>query len=315
METQKDRGLGSGLLAACVITLLWSGNFVAGKYATGTAGTPGLDPLLIGSIRIFSAAAFFPLLLSAEQRRALRRPGLWRDILPLGLAGIVANQFLFAAGIKLTSPSHSALVHALIPVFVMLIGWILLREPTRPVKLVGVLLAIGGASYVALTMTADERAGKLTGDLLTFGGAVSFALYIVLGRNVLRRMDPLTAVTAAFIVSVPFSLPFFGWAAVRQDWGAVSGQAWAAFAYMIVAATFICYTLHMYALSKIGPLRVAIFTNLQPILGTVIAQGFGKDELTPAFATCAVVVIAGVAMVQFTRDAAPSIPSAPRGST
>jgi drug/metabolite transporter (DMT)-like permease len=308
----ESRGRGLGLLAAVVITLLWSGNFVAGKYATGP---DGLHSMLIASIRIFSAAAFFPLLLNSSRRAVLKQAATWRLILPLGLAGIVANQFFFAAGIELTSPSHSALVHALVPVFVLLIGWLFLREPTRPVKLAGVLLAIAGASYVALTMKAEERDQTLRGDLLTFAGAVSFAAYIVLGRNVLRKMDSLTAVTAAFIVSVPFSLPFFAWGAIRQNWGAVSVEAWTALGYMIVAATFICYTLHMYALSKIGPLRIAIFTNLQPILGTLIAQGFGKDRLTADFAACAVVVIAGVAMVQFTRDAAPSSPSRPSDST
>ncbi len=300
METAKGRGW--GLIAACVITLLWSGNFVAGKYATGSAGQRGFDPLLIASIRIFCAAAFFPLLLNAEKRAGLKRPGLWKEILPLGLAGIVANQFFFAKGIELTSPSHSALVHALIPVFVLLIGWFFLGEKTRPLKILGFFLAIAGASYVALSISQEERSRTLPGDILTLAGAVSFAVYIVVGRRVLQRMDSLSAVTAAFIVSVPFSLPFFGYAAVRQDWGAVSPQAWWALAYMVVAATFICYTLHMYALSKIGPLRVAIFTNLQPILGTVIAQFFGQDLLQPVFAVCAVVVIAGVALVQFTQD-------------
>ena len=301
METSKDRGLGLGLLAACVITLLWSGNFVAGKKATGTNGAPGLDPMLIASIRIFSAAAFFPLLLGRPDRTVLKRPGIWKEILPLGLAGIFANQFFFAAGIKLTTPSHSALVHALIPVFVLVIGWIFLRERTRPVKIVGVLLAIAGASYVALAMSQVERDRTLIGDALTFAGALSFAVYIVIGRRVLQRMGSLPAVTAAFLVSVPFSVPFFAYAAWRQDWSAVPASAWLALAYMIVAATFICYTLHMYALSKIGPLRVAVFTNLQPILGTLIAQAFGEDQLTPEFAACAVVVIAGVAMVQFSK--------------
>ena len=315
MEPSKDRGLGSGILAACVITLLWSGNFVAGKFATGTNGAPGLDPLLIASIRIFSAAAFFPLLLGRSDRPVLKRPGVWKEILPLGLAGIFANQFFFAAGIKLTTPSHSALVHALIPVFVLVIGWIFLRERTRPVKIVGVLLAIAGASYVALAMSTAERDRTLVGDALTFAGALSFAAYIVIGRRVLQRMGSLPAVTAAFLVSVPFSVPFFAYAAWRQDWSAVPASAWLALGYMIVAATFICYTLHMYALSKIGPLRIAVFTNLQPILGTLIAQAFGEDKLTTEFAACAVVVIAGVAMVQFTRDAAPASPSAPSDST
>jgi len=311
MDSSRGRGL--GLLAACVITLLWSGNFVAGKYATDPV--TGLSPLLIASIRIFSAAAFFPFLLGSADRRDLKRPALWKEILPLGLAGIVANQFFFAEGIKLTSPSHSALVHALIPVFVLLIGWVFLGERTRPLKLLGVLLAIAGASYVAVTMTPDERGRTLRGDILTLAGAVSFAAYIVLGRRVLQRMGSMKAVTAAFLVSVPFSIPFFAYGAWNQNWRAVNGPAWWSLAYMIVAATFICYTLHMYALSKIGPLRIAIFTNLQPILGTLIAEGFGKDKLTPAFAACAVVVIAGVAMVQFTRDVAPANPSAPSDST
>jgi drug/metabolite transporter (DMT)-like permease len=299
METSAGRGL--GLLAALVITLLWSGNFVAGKFATGTNGAPGLDPLLIASIRIFSAAAFFPLLLNRESRPQLKRDGVWREILPLGLAGIVANQFLFAAGIKLTTPSHSALVHALIPVFVLLIGWMFLGERTRPIKIVGVLLAIAGAAYVALAMSEEERQQTLVGDLYTLGGAISFAAYIVMGRRILQRMGSLPTVTAAFLVSVPFSVPFFLFAAARQDWSAVSGSAWIALGYMIVAATFICYTLHMYALQKIGPLRVAIFTNLQPILGTLMAEAFGEDRLTPMFAVCAVVVIAGVALVQVPR--------------
>jgi drug/metabolite transporter (DMT)-like permease len=313
MEPSPGRGL--GLAAAIVITLLWSGNFVAGKFATGTHGGTGLDPLLIASIRIFCAAAFFPILLGRTGMAQLARPGIWREILPLGLAGIFANQFFFAAGIKLTTPSHSALVHALIPVFVLVIGWLWLREGAGPVKLFGVLLAIAGASYVALSMSAEERGRTLVGDLLTLAGAVSFAIYIVLGRRVLERMGSLPAVTAAFLVSVPFSVPFFAVAAFRQDWSAVPPSAWWALAYMVVAATFICYTLHMYALSKIGPLRVAIFTNLQPILGTLIAQGFGEDALTIPFAAAAVVVIAGVAIVQFTREGAPASPSRPSDST
>src|SRR5688572_19484499 len=169
--------------------------------------------MLIASVRIFCAAAFFPLLLGSGRRRELKRPGLWREILMLGLAGIVANQFLFAAGIQLTSPSHSALVHALIPVFVLLIGGVFMGERARPLKLVGVLLAIAGASYVAMTLSPDERGRTLRGDLLTLGGAVSFSVYIVLGRKVLQRLDSLTAVTAAFIVSVPFSVPFFVYSA------------------------------------------------------------------------------------------------------
>jgi len=299
-------GTGLGLLAATIVTILWAGNFVAGKIAAYK-----IDPLLIASIRIFSAAALFPLFMRRDDRAALARPATWKEILPLGLAGIFANQFFFAAGIQLTTPSHSALVHALIPVFVLLIGWIFLREGAGPVRLLGVALAIAGSVYVAIATSQEERNRTLLGDALTFVGALSFAVYIVIGRRVLERMGSFRAVTAAFVVSVPFSVPFFVFAAIRQDWSAVGTQQWAALAYMIVAATFICYTLHMFALSRIGPLRVAVFTNLQPILGTAIAQAFGEDRITLPFAVAGAIVIAGVAIVQFS----PASPSARNGST
>jgi drug/metabolite transporter (DMT)-like permease len=299
METSRARGL--GLIAAGVATLLWAGNFVAGKIAAGTADAPRIDPLLIASIRIFCAAAFFPLFLPREERRTLWRPATWRAVLPLALSGIVANQFLFAAGIKWTTPSHSALVHALIPVFVLIIGWVFVREGAGPIRIVGMVLAIAGSAYVALSAPEAERHRTLFGDLLTLGGALSFAVYMVLGRRLLERMGSYHAVTTAFVLSAPFSIPFFAVAAARQDWNGVPSDAWIALAYMIVAATFVCYTLHMFALSKIGPLRVAVFTNLQPILATAIAQLFGEDRVTLPFVAAGAVVIAGVAMVQFAK--------------
>ncbi len=295
METVRDRGL--GLLAAGAATLLWAGNFAAAKIAV-----EHLNPLLIASIRIVAAAGFFALLLPRRDAAAPAGGTMWRELLFLAVSGIVVNQYCFAAGMKGTTPSHSALVHALIPVFVLLIGWIFLRERAGPVKLAGVALAIGGTAYVALNMSPGEQRQTLIGDLLTLVGAASFAVYMVLGRRVLERMSPFRTVTMAFVLSVPFSIPFLVGSALSQDWSAVPWPAWAALAYMIVAATFICYTLHMYAVGRIGALRVSVFTNLQPILGAAIAHGLGVDTLTLSFAGAAVVVIAGVAMVQFARS-------------
>src|SRR6266850_1183717 len=235
---ETPRSRALGLLAASGATLLWAGNFAAAK--------------IVGP--------------------------MWRDLLFLAVSGIVVNQYCFAAGMKWTTPSHSALVHALIPVFVLLLGWAFLGERAGLVKLCGVALALGGTSYVALNMSAGEQQRTLIGDLLTLAGAASFAVYMVLGRRVLDRLGSFRTVTMAFVLSVPFSIPFLVGSALAQDWRAVPWPAWAALGYMIVAATFICYTLHMFALGRIGALRVSVFTNLQPILGAAIAHALGVDR-------------------------------------
>src|SRR5689334_19019181 len=137
METPRDRAL--GLLAASGATLLWAGNFAAAKIAVAH-----LSPLLIASIRIIAAAGFFALLSPRRDPAAPVAGPMWRDLLFLAVSGIVVNQYCFAAGMKWTTPSHSALVHALIPVFVLGIGWLFLGDRAGPVKLCGVALALGG---------------------------------------------------------------------------------------------------------------------------------------------------------------------------
>ncbi len=277
-----------------LVTLLWAGNFAAGKIATSE-----LDPLLIASVRIVLAALFFPLWLPRGTLRELGSAATWRVLLPLALTGIFLNQFAFATGIQRTTPAHSALVHALIPVFVVLIARVLHAEKPTPVTLVGMALAIGGAVYLAVAQSGAERDDTLVGDLLTLLGAVSFSAYVVLGRRVTATSSPYRAVSLGFVMAVPFSLPFLGWSLAHQDWSRVSWHGLGALGYMIVAATFVCYAGHMYAVSRLGALRVSVFTNLQPILATLLDLALFGRAPTLEFLAAGAVILAGVAIVQF----------------
>ncbi|MBI4565695.1 MAG: DMT family transporter [Planctomycetes bacterium] len=285
---------GLPLLAISITTLIWAGNFSAAKFATDE-----LNPLLISSIRIFAGALFFPLFLPAADRRRLARLSLWKTILPLALTGIFLNQICFAAGMKWTTPGHSVIVHALIPVFVLSIAWIFLREGAGRLTLLGVALAIGGVVYLGVSGPEEEVRRTLAGDAVTLAGAIAFSAYVVLGRWVIPAVGSYQAVTYSFVMAAPLALPLFLIAAAHQDWTRVTLRGWAGLAYMVLGATFICYALHMWSLAHLGPLRVAVFTNLQPILAVPIAQLFGQERLTWTFAAAAAVVMAGVAIVQF----------------
>ena len=103
--------MGRAYLAIGITTFLWAGNFTAAKI-----GTSQLNPWFITAVRIVATALVYWLLLPAGQRRFTREE--IRAVLPLALGGITLNHACFAAGIKITTPSHSAVIHALIPVFV-----------------------------------------------------------------------------------------------------------------------------------------------------------------------------------------------------
>lgn len=277
------------LAAMLLVTLLWAGNFVAGKFATRE-----LHWAVLTSFRVLFASAVFA---AASPRGALRGVS-WRNVAPLALTGIVLNLNLFAAGITWTTPGHSAIIQALIPVFVVIIGWAFLREQPSGRSLAGMVLAVGGAVLLALSATASERAATLTGDLITCAGMLCFSTYVVLGRNVVYRAGPFPTVTAAFVLSVPMMIPLMAYGAICQDWSAITWKGWAAAGYMALGATVICYSLHLWALTRLDALQVSIFTDAQPILAAAIAYVFGLERPTFAMVAAGVIVIGGVVLVQ-----------------
>ncbi len=73
---------------------------------------------------------------------------------------------------------------------------------------------------------------------------------------------------------------------------------------MIVGATFICYSLHMWSLARLDALKVSVFTNAQPILAGLMAHAIGVERVTTPLVIAAAIVIAGVALVQTSRSPA-----------
>ncbi len=158
-----------GFLAAGGCVLIWGANYSIAKRLLLEA-----DPLAVAWVRAASGMLFFGILLTAA--------GGWRGHLadlkraaPLGFLGIFANQLLFMSGLKRTSAAHSAILIALLPVFVLLISALRRFEPVGLPKVAGILIAFAGVCVIALERGIDFQGSYLAGDLLTLAGVLAFA--------------------------------------------------------------------------------------------------------------------------------------------
>jgi drug/metabolite transporter (DMT)-like permease len=282
-------------LAISIVTLLWAINFSVGKI-----GVSEIDPLFIASFRIIVTGLVFYAMLPREQRKL--RPTDWKDVWPLALTGIALNHVCFASGIKLTMPSHSAVIHALIPVFVAVTAWIVLRETLSPLSMIGMLVALAGTLIVVLGVPRAEFHGTIWGDLITTCGITAFSIYTVFGRRVMHAMGSRRAVTLAFLFAAPVMLPLLVWGTLRVDWAHVTWRGWAALAYMLIFANMVCYLLHSYALARLKAGQVAAFTNLQPAIAIGISVAAGYPA-RPSLYIGSAVALAGVVLVQLRRPA------------
>jgi drug/metabolite transporter (DMT)-like permease len=287
--------MGRAYLAITIVTILWAINFTVAKI-----GTKYVDPLFIASFRIIVTGVVFYALLPAEERKIRRTD--WKAILPLSLTGIATNHTCFALGISRTTPSHSAIIHALLPVVVGVVAWIVLRERQGPLAIGGMMVAIVGAVTVIMGPRRVDETKALSGDLISLLGISAFSLYIVYGRKAMQAMSPRRAVSLAFLFAIPIMVPVLVLGMLHQEsWRAVPPAGWWSLVYMLVFANMAAYLLHSYALKHLQAGQVAAFTNLQPAIAIGVAILAGKDQLSWHLVTGSAIALVGVILVQLRR--------------
>jgi len=279
--------------AIAAATVLWSVNYTFAKMAVSE-----IDPFAVALVRILVAT---PLLFAALARtgRALRPtlPEL-RAALPLGLTGVLANQIFFITGIRRTTPAHSALVVAMLPVLVLILAAVLLKERLTLLKVAGVSLALSGVILISVRDGWTFSRETLGGDLLTLCGVCSFAYFTVAGKGVIPRMGVLRTTALSFLTGGTCMIPLVLPAGLRQPWESVSARGWVALAYVVFVGTFLCYLLYYWALARIESGKVAAFTYMQPVLAGATSYLVLHESLQGHFVLGALAVLTGVFLAE-----------------
>ena len=151
------------------------------------AMTHGIEGIDMVSFRVLGGAILFWLTSLFTRREHIPTT----DIIKLagaGLFGLVFNQCCYTIGLSITSPSNSSIMTTSMPIFAMILSFLILREPITWKKVAGVLLGCSGA--VLIIMTSATAGNAKVGNLgrLTLHGctivvcALSVALQALGGK-------------------------------------------------------------------------------------------------------------------------------------
>ena len=168
------------------------------------------------------------------------------------------------------------------------------RERLRPGPAAGVALAMAGVLLLLQVDRLELRSEWFTGDLLTQVNAASFAFFLVLSRNTIRRLGPVTATAGVLCWGNLGAAVYGGEAFERLDWSALPLEAWLLIAYAVIFPTVTAYFLNYWALARIESSSVALFIYLQPVLAATISAVWLGEPLTPRLFVSSGLVFLGV---------------------
>ena len=283
----------SAYLLMSIATLSWAGNVVVTKIVL-----EDFPPQVLIPLRVAGATILFLLISFSSLRRRLERGrGDWKTFAGISITGLVLNQGFFITGLNISSVTHTALMFAMVPIFVLVISRWTHMEALTGAKILGVLIAFGGVTVLTLSRTPLEGSYRV-GDLVLLAGAVVFSIYTILAKRAAVRYDALTLNVVSYPMGSLLLAPVMAVTFPGFDWGAVSTSGWLAGAYVLVFGATIPYLLFYKALEYLTAARVAAFGYLQPLL----AAGFGiwllQEPITRGWALAAMLILGGVYLVE-----------------
>jgi len=257
-------------------------------------------PFFFATVRTSVASAFLLGSLARAGESVTRgvTPASLRPLLILGVAGIFVSQQLSYVSIHYSTASNALLLQAATPVMVALGAWLYLGERLgaaqwlgAAVSVVGVLVVITHGRFAALRLKDIH-----VGDLINLVGIAGWSVYTVYGRRVLASHSPAVATTGAYVVGtllmIPVAivtLPYFPPPRLSSLF------AWSVVVYQAVLGA-IAHVWWYRAVQVVGPSRAAIFMNVQPVLGLLIAASVLHEEISLSQIVGATFVISGVAL-------------------
>lgn len=258
-------------------------------------------PMIMVDFRVAGAAILFWITSLFLPREHVP----WVDIARLfgaGMLGVLLNQGCFIIGVSLTSPGEASLVTTTMPMWVMLLAWVFLREPITLKKAGGILAGATGA--IILIMGNGSRTGgsnPALGDVIVQCAQLSYALYLTLYRNFIRKYSLVTLMKWMFLSAAAVGIPgSFGWLC-STEWRRISGIEWAGISYVVLCGTFLAYICIMIGQKRLRPTLVGMYNYVQPIVATMVGICLGLDEFTPLKGIAVILIFSGVWLVTISK--------------
>jgi drug/metabolite transporter (DMT)-like permease len=281
-------------IALLIVNLIYGANYSIAKEVMPAY----VQPFAFVLIRVSGAVILFWLVGTIFIKEKIDKKDLPRLAL-LGVCGVAINQLLFLKGLSLTTPINASIIMVSNPIVVLLIAAIVLKEKISLSKIAGICIGIAGALLLLLFNKKFTFGSEtITGDVMVLINSMSWAVYLVLVKPLMKKYNTFTIVKWVFLFGFIYVLPFSFNEIQLVNWPALPTKIWWDIVFVVLGTTFFAYLLNTYALRALSPSIVSIYIYLQPFLATLIAVYYYRnDELDLRKIVAAVLIIIGVFLV------------------
>lgn len=219
----------------------------------------------------------------------------WPDLKLIFWIGIIGNTISLVAqeaGTGLSNAQTGSVITSTIPAFMIIFGWLILKESLDKVKIFSVLIAIlGVVMIVGLKMTGSN---VVLGVLLLLLTAITWALMSVLVKKV-KTYSSLQITIMSTVVAVVCLTPF-----ILSDMSSLTSinflepKVFLSLLYIGAVSTAVAYVMWNKGLKVISASSSGLFYLIQPIVGSFLGWLLLGEQISIGFVIGSAMILASV---------------------
>lgn len=279
------------LMAASGASIIYGANHTIAKGLMPDVIRPHAFILL----RVTGAALLFWLIAQFFPKERLKKKDrllfLW-----CALFGMSINMTSFFKGLELSTPINSSVVITLVPVILLVLGRIFLKEHISALKATGIFIGLAGAiGLVLLDVQTQTNAPNIPlGNIYFMLNALSYSIYLILVKPLTHQYHAITLMKYFFLIAVFLNIPLGYQEFTEVAWTSLDFDVIGQLSFVVVATTVLTYLFNIFALKQLSPSTIGAFIYLQPIIATIVAVASGADHLNAVRIFAALFIFAGV---------------------
>jgi len=283
-------------LEAVFTVVVWGGTFIATKIALQE-----VSPATIVWIRFAMGVVILGATVVLRKQFAIPEKSEWLYFALLGFIGVTFHQWLQANGLKTAQATTTAWIVATTPIFIAILGWLVLKEKLNWIQVGGIAVAALGVLLIVskgnLFALFTGREGTI-GDLLVLISAPNWAIYTVLSRRELARHPAARMMFYVMLLGWLFTtIWIFGFGPGLSEIHNITIKGWGAILVLGIFGSGLAYIAWYDALQALPASQLGVFLNIEPLVTTLLAALLLNESITLLVLLGGGIIILGIYLV------------------
>lgn len=269
-DADTRRRILSGYLLLVLAVLVWAGNSIVGR-ATAAEEIP---PLGFNFWRWTTAFLIFALFFGRQTwRQRAEIAAHWKFVTGFSLVSIAGFNAVFYIALQKSTALQVALIQSILPVLVLLLGLVILRQRISGRQWWGIVFSIVGAVLIVIRgdLGVLQTLALGEGDIWALGAVFLWAWQAFLIRWKPKTIEIMPFMTTISLIGVIAMLPLYLWETATFAPMPVTQTSVLFVLYVAVLASFIGTSCWNEGTYRAGGAQAGYFGNLFPIFAGVLA--------------------------------------------